>query len=140
MKKILIILCLILCSCNVKEKYTLYVYYAPTCRVCDTLMKLVINDIEEEYSHEVDVIKMDIDKEEHIEAYAKTCTLLENYVFNEHSGDVPFLVLDGYFAKSGFEILESDELKQDIINCIENKQLPKNKEGIYYFKEGMKYK
>ncbi len=139
MKKILLVLCLLLCSCTSKPKYSLYVYYADGCRVCDSLMKLVVNDLKDEYGKDMEIIKMNIDKEESIEAYAKTCTMLENYELNEQSGEVPFLVLDGYFALSGFDILQSELVKDAISDAISGKELPEELENVYYFKEGKTY-
>lgn len=135
MKKLLLILCLILCSCSTQPQYTLYVYYANGCRVCDSLMKLVVNDIEDEYGKKIEVIRLDIDEEENIESYAKICSELKDYELNEDSGEVPFLVLEGKFAKGGFDILETDLLKEAIINSIEGKQIPGGLNHIYYFKE-----
>ena len=140
MKKILLILSLTLCSCTHNPKYYLYIYYAPACRVCHSLIQLVVNDIEEYYQDDIEVIMMDIDQEDNIEAYAKTCSLLEGYELNDSSGDVPFLVLDGYFAKVGFDILEADDLKKAITDSIEGKEISKEIKGIYYFKDNKTYR
>ena len=59
------------------------------------VIQVVIPELEEEYGSQMDIIQLDIDEESSIESYAKTCHLLEDYVVNDNSGSVPFIVLDG---------------------------------------------
>ncbi len=140
MKKLLLVLCLLLSSCAHHPQYYLYIYYAKGCRVCHSLKELVIDDIKEYYDKDIEIIEMDIDNEKSIEAYAKTCTLLEGYELNDDSGEVPFLVLDGYFAKVGFDLYEADLLKEAIIESIEGNGISNELNEIYYFKENMTYR
>ena len=79
---------------------------------------------------------MDIDEEASLDAYAKTCSLLENYYFDGDSGSVPFIVLDGYFAKVGYDIGESQLMIDAIKSAIAGKDLPSNITDIYYFQTG----
>ena len=99
-------------------------------------MNHVIPRLEEMYESQMEIIYYDIDEEKAIEAYAKTCSLLQNYYVDDDSGSVPFIVLDGYFAKIGYEIGDQEEMIKLIDNMITGKEIPENIEDIYYFKEG----
>jgi len=136
MKKILIIFMLLLSGCQTKPQYYLYVYYAKTCPVCKSFINVVIPQLEEEYGQTMKMTLMDIDEEETIDAYAKTCSLLEGYYMNDQSGNVPFIVLDGYFAKVGYEIGEDESMIDAIHDAIEGKELSSDLKDVYDFKEG----
>ncbi|MCI9094120.1 MAG: hypothetical protein HFF36_10125 [Coprobacillus sp.] len=136
MKKILLILLFFIGACSPKPQYYLYVYYAKTCPVCKSFMNHVIPRLEEMYESQMEIIYYDIDEEKAIEAYAKTCSLLQNYYVDDDSGSVPFIVLDGYFAKIGYEIGNQEEMIKLIDNMITGKEIPENIDDIYYFKEG----
>ena len=82
------------------------------------------------------ITKMDIDEESSIEAYAKTCSLLEDYYADENSGSVPFIVLDGYFAKFGYEIDEDQLMIEAIDDALQHRQIPSDLNDVYYFQEG----
>lgn len=140
MKKILLILSLLLVGCQRQPQYYLYVYYAKTCPVCRSFINVVIPELEEKYGSQMMITKLDIDKEESIEAYAKTCSLLEGYKVTDDSGSVPFIVLDGYFAKVGYDIGEDDEILQAIDDAIKGKELSSNLKNVYYFMEGKTYR
>lgn len=80
--------------------------------------------------------QLDIDEETSLDAYAKTCSLLEDYYVTDSSGSVPFIVLDGYFAKVGYEIGDAQVMIDAIYDAIEGKQLSSDLKDIYYFKTG----
>ncbi len=89
-----------------------------------------------------DVLSIDlfnIDEEASIEAYAKVCSLLEDYIFREDDGDVPFIVLDGYFGKIGYEAGESLEIISQIQNAILNNEIPDKEDQLYHFQQGKTY-
>lgn len=136
MKKFLCVLLLLLSGCHPSPQYYLYVYYAKTCPVCQSFIKHVIPQLETEYGQTMEIIEMDIDEEASLDAYAKTCSLLENYYFDGDSGSVPFIVLDGYFAKVGYDIGESQLMIDAIKSAIAGKDLPSDITDIYYFQTG----
>ena len=103
MKKLLLVFFIFLSGCQRHPQYYLYVYYAKTCPHCRSFIQVVIPELEAAYGNRMDIIQMDIDEESSLEAYAKTCHLLEDYVVNDQSGSVPFIVLDGYFALVGYQ-------------------------------------
>ncbi|WP_270640122.1 YbbN family protein [Longibaculum muris] len=136
MKKILLVLLLVLSGCGKTPQYYLYVYYAKTCPVCRSFIETVIPQLEEKYGSSMKITKMDIDEESSIEAYAKTCSLLEDYYADENSGSVPFIVLDGYFAKFGYEIDEDQLMIEAIDDALQHRQIPSDLNDVYYFQEG----
>lgn len=136
MKKLLCIFFLLLASCSPKTKYYLYVYYAKTCPICESFIDTVIPELEKKYGSEMKIIQYDIDEESAIDAYAKTCSLLEDYYVDENSGNVPFIVLDGYFAKVGYTIGEDKEMVQAIEDAIEGKEISSDLNDVYYFQDG----
>ena len=99
LKILLCMLFVLLTACSSKPEYYLYVYYAKTCPICKSFQENVIPVLEDKYGKSMEIIQYDIDEESSIDAYAKTCSLLEDYYVDENSGNVPFIVLDGYFAK-----------------------------------------
>ena len=105
---------LFLSGCQNRPQYYLYVYYAKTCPHCRSFIQVVIPELEEEYGSQMDIIQLDIDEESSIESYAKTCHLLEDYVVNDNSGSVPFIVLDGYFAWVGYQMGEGQEFLEKV--------------------------
>lgn len=139
MKKLLLVLCFFFSACTPQPQYYLYLYYAKTCPVCQSFMNHVIPELEKEYGNKMKIIYYDIDEEASIDAYAKTCSLLKDYYVDDQSGSVPFIVLDGYFAKVGYEIGEQDEMIQLIHSAINGKQMPSNREDIYVFQEGQTF-
>ncbi|MCD7949717.1 MAG: hypothetical protein LUG12_05615 [Erysipelotrichaceae bacterium] len=140
MKKLLLVFILLLSGCSTtKVDYYLYVYYASTCPICSSFIDTVVPQIEELYGDSMAVTLMDIDDDASVEAYAKTCTLLEGYELDDSSGSVPFIVLDGYFAKIGYEVGQA-KLILDAIDCaINNEELSSELSEVYYFKEGKTY-
>lgn len=136
MKKVLLVLMLLLSGCNNQPQYYLYLYYAKTCPVCHSFIENVIPILEDAYGNEMKIIKYDIDEDESLKAYAKTCSLLEDYYVDDDSGSVPFIVLDGYFAKVGYDIEYKDMIVQAIHDAIDGKELSKELTNIYKFKEG----
>lgn len=136
MKKILCVLMLLLAGCQKQPQYYLYLYYAKTCPACRSFIQHVIPELEEEFGNRMQITKMDIDEEASIDAYAKTCSLLKDYYVNDHSGSVPFIVLDGYFAKVGYDIGEDQQMIQAIHDAIDGQELSQDLENIYYFEEG----
>ncbi|WP_028043158.1 hypothetical protein [Candidatus Stoquefichus massiliensis] len=136
MKKILCVLILLLSGCQSRPQYYLYVYFAKTCPVCQSFIKHVVPLLEEEYGNQMIIIEMDIDEEKSLDAYAKTCSLLEDYVFEGDAGSVPFIVLDGYFAKIGYDIGESQQMVDAVHDAIEGRELSSDITDIYKFKEG----
>lgn len=119
-----------------QSQYYLYLYYAKSCPICKSFIDTVIPQLEKEYDSQMKIICYDIDDEKSIEAYAKTCSLLQDYYVDDNSGSVPFIVLDGYFAKVGYEIGDQEEMIQLIHDMIEGKKISSDIEDIYYFQEG----
>lgn len=136
MKKILCVLILLLSGCQSRPQYYLYVYFAKTCPVCQSFIKHVVPLLEEEYGNQMAIIEMDIDEEESIDAYAKTCSLLENYYPDAELISTPFIVLDGYFAKVGYDIGESQQMVDAVHDAIEDREISPDIKDIYKFKEG----
>lgn len=136
MKKLLLVILLFLSGCTSKPQYYLYVYYSKTCPICHSFIKTVIPLLEEEYGSQMAIEQLDIDEETSLDAYAKTCSLLEDYYVTDSSGSVPFIVLDGYFAKVGYEIGDAQVMIDAIHEAIEGKQLSSDLKDIYYFKTG----
>ena len=136
MKKIFVVLMLLLSGCQIKPQYYLYVYYAQTCPVCKSFIRVVIPQLEEKYEKNMQITLLDIDDEDSIDAYAKTCSLLKDYYVNDQSGNVPFIVLDGYFAKVGYDIGEDESLITAIDDAISGKKLSSDLKEVYYFQEG----
>lgn len=141
MKKLLLICCLLLVSCSPKtqSQYYLYIYYAKTCPVCRSLINNVVPLLEEKYDDSMNITMYDIDEEESMDAYAKTCSLLDGYVYTENSGSIPFLVLDGYFAKVGYDIGSHDQMLQAIEDAINGKDVSQELKEVYYFKDGLTF-
>ncbi|MCD8028501.1 MAG: hypothetical protein LUF02_07555 [Erysipelotrichaceae bacterium] len=141
MKKLLLVFILLLsgCTTTTNADYYLYVYYASTCPICSSFINTVVPQIEEIYGDSMEVTLMDIDEDESVEAYAKTCTLLQDYELDDSSGSVPFIVLDGYFAKIGYEVGQAKLILDAIDNAINNDELPTELGDVYYFKEGRTY-
>ncbi len=141
MKKLLLVFILLLSGCTptTKVDYYLYVYYVSTCPICSSFIDTVVPQIEEIYGDSMAVSLMDIDDDEAVEAYAKTCTLLEDYELDDSSGSVPFIVLDGYFAKIGYEVGQAKLILDAIDNAINNEELPTELSEVYYFKEDKTY-
>lgn len=135
MKKVLLIICLLLSACSTKPQYYLDLYYAKTCPVCRSFINYVIPELEKEYGKQMKITYYDIDEEESMDAYAKTCSLLEDYYYDENSGSIPFIVLDGYFARVGYEIGDQDEMIQMIKDAIEGKMI-QDKNDVYLFQKG----
>lgn len=136
MKKILCVLMLLLAGCQKQPQYYLYLYYAKTCPACRSFIQHVIPELEEEFGNRMQITKMDIDEEASIDAYAKTCSLLKDYYVNDDSGSVPFIVLDGYFAKVGYDIGEDQQMIQAIHDAIDGQELSQDLENVYYFEDG----
>ncbi|MEG0683912.1 MAG: hypothetical protein RR428_02555 [Coprobacillus sp.] len=136
MKKVLLVLLLLLTGCSRQPQYYLYLYYAKTCPVCHSFIENVIPKLEDKYGNEMKIVKYDIDEEASLEAYAKTCSLLDNYYVDDNSGSVPFIVLDGYFAKVGYDLENEDMIVQAIYDAIDGKELSNELTNIYKFKEG----
>lgn len=135
MKKLLLVL-ILLAGCRHQPQYYLYVYYIETCPVCKSFIRVVIPQLEEEYGDDMAIQLMNIDEEDNIDAYARTCSLLEDYYVNDRSGNVPFIVLDGYFAKVGYDIGEDEEMIEAIHDAIAGEELSSDLGEIYYFQEG----
>ena len=127
---------LFLCVACQKEKYHLDIYYAKTCPVCRSLMNTVIDEVKDKYEDEIKVRYHDIDEEASRDCYAKTCSLLEDYYLTEDSGEIPFLVFDGYFAKVGYNIVERDEILKLIDDVVQGQDISTELSDFYYFKEG----
>lgn len=136
MKKLLLVILMVLSGCQHSPQYYLYVYYAKTCPVCRSFIRTVVPQLEEEYGEQMKIIELDIDDEESLDAYAKTCSLLENYYADENSGSVPFIVLDGYFAKVGYDIGSDQLMIEAIHDAIDGKKISSELNNIYYFEDG----
>ena len=136
MKKLLIVLLILISGCHSSPDYYLYVYYAKTCPICRSFMTQVIPELEEEYGNRMKVIEKDIDEESNIDDYAKTCSLLVDYYADDHAGSVPFIVLDGYFAKFGYDIGTDQEIIDVIHQAIAQEEITTELKDIYYFQEG----
>ncbi|UTY38447.1 hypothetical protein NMU03_12400 [Allocoprobacillus halotolerans] len=134
MKKILLVLLMFISGCQVKPQYYLYVYYAKTCPHCRSFMQVVIPKLETEYGSQMEIIKLDIDEESSIESYAKTCHLLEDYVVNDQSGSVPFIVLDGYFAWVGYQMGEDQSFLEMVHQAIAGEDVAVDNHEIYFLK------
>ncbi len=85
------------------------------------------------------ITTLDIDEESSIEAYAKTCSLLEGYEVNDQSGSVPFIVLDGYFALVGYQMGEDQQMLEMIHQAIAGEELSVDNQEIYFFKDGQTF-
>ena len=136
MKKVLLGLLLLVSGCTQRPQYYLYLYYAKTCPVCKSFINNVIPTLEAEYGNQMLITQYDIDEEESLDHYAKTCSLLKEYYATEGSGSVPFIVLDGYFAQVGYEIGSDEEMIENIHNAIAGKEINKDQKEIYEFQEG----
>lgn len=134
LSKIICVLCLFI-GCTTRPQYYLYVYYAKTCPVCKSFINNVVPELEKKYGKTMKITYYDIDEETSIDAYAKTCSLLENYYLDDNSGSVPFIVLDGYFAKIGYEIGQQNEIIQAIDDAISHKTISSQLNDVYYFKK-----
>lgn len=139
MKKIGLVILLLLSGCTVSPQYYLYVYYAQTCPHCQSFIKVVIPQLEDIYQDQMEIITMDIDQEESLDAYAKTCSLLEDYHVNDDSGSVPFIVLDGYFALVGYQMGQDEDMIALIDDAVHRRQLSIDDKEIYFFKEGQTF-
>lgn len=135
-KVVLVVALLSLCVACQKEKYHIDVFYAKTCPVCRSLMNTVIDEVEDKYKDIIKVTYYDIDEDASRDRYAKACSLLEDYYLTEDSGEIPFLVFDGYFAKVGYSVVEKDEILKLIDDAIEGKEISTDLTDFYYFKEG----
>ena len=124
MKKLLILLitCLSLCGCQ-NHQYTLYFFYASTCPVCKSFRNHVIPDLKETYHSKMKIVEYDIDEETSMDQYASICSHLKHYHYSDTSGNVPFIVLDGYFARVGYEIGEEETMENMIQDAIDGKNL-----------------
>jgi len=136
MRIILLSLLLLLSGCTSKPQYYLYIYYAKTCPICHSILTTAVPLIEDKYGNSMKIYEMDIDEDKSLELYAKTCSLLDNYYVNENSGDVPFIVLDGYFAALGYEAGMQEELVQAIDQAINGEKISFDFDEIYYFQDG----
>ena len=72
-------------------------------------------------------------------SFRRRICLLENYQYHETSGNVPFFVLDGYFAKEGYEIGQQDDVLQAIRDSLAGRKISVKLTNIYYFQEGKTY-
>ena len=138
LSKMICVLCLfftLLVGCTTRPLYYLDLYYAKTCPVCKSFINNVIPVLEEDYGKTMEITYYDIDEEASMDAYAKTCSLLEDYYFDDDSGSVPFIVLDGYFAKVGYVIGQQEDIIQAIKDAIANQPISSSLSDIYYFKE-----
>ena len=130
-----ILLCMIfvlLTACSSKPEYYLYVYYAKTCPICKSFQENVIPVLEDKYGKSMEIIQYDIDEESSIDAYAKTCSLLEDYYVDENSGNVPFIVLDGYFAKVGYTSGDETYSVDDIQKAVAGEALGDELSGLRF--------
>lgn len=123
-----------LCACHTSPRYTLSIYYAKTCRVCQYVRSYLVEEIQETYPM-VNIVEKDIDESGVMDEYAYTCSRLQDYQVNDHSGSVPFIVMEDYFAWVGF----NDEQKEDLMSMIDavvtNQSLPQTSYEVYYFEE-----
>ena len=71
--------------------------------------------------------------------YAKTCHLLEDYVVNDQSGSVPFIVLDGYFALVGYQMGEDQMFLTMVQQALAGEELSVGNHEVYFFKEGQTF-
>ena len=139
MKKLLLVFFIFLSGCQRHPQYYLYVYYAKTCPHCRSFTQVVIPELEAEYGNQMDIIQMDIDEESSLEAYAKTCHLLVDYVVNDQSGSVPFIVLDGYFALVGYQMGEDQMFLTMVQQALAGEELSVGNHEVYFFKEGQTF-
>ena len=140
MKKIFCVLLLLLSGCTPRVQYYLYVYYAKTCPICESFIDYVIPELEEVYGSSMKITLLDIDEESSRESYAKTCSLLEDYYIDENSGNVPFIVLDGYFAKIGYDSSQQQDIIQAIDEAIQGKEITVQMSDLYYFQDGKTFR
>ncbi len=136
MKKLCLAFLMFLTACHARPHYYLYVFYAKTCPVCQSFIQVVIPQLQDEYKESMNVTLLDIDIEENRDRYAKICSLLDSYYVNDQSGSVPFIVLDGYFAKVGYEIGEDQEIIKFIHQMIHQQDISIQLKDVYYFKKG----
>ena len=134
---IIISLMILLTGCEKTYKYHLDVYYASSCPVCKSLMNTVLPELEDIYGDDMLISTFNIDDVSSIDRYALTCSYLEGYYVDDHSGSVPFVVLDGYFAFIGYEIGNQDKVITMIKDAISGKKIETNKD-VYIFKNNMK--
>ena len=135
MKKLFLAFLILLTGCQKQPQYYLYVYYSQTCPMCKSFIHVVIPQLEEEYGQSMKITKMDIDEDASVEAYAKTCSLLKDYYVDEDAGSVPFIVLDGYFAKVGYDIGTDQEMIDAIHQAIAGEEISSELKDVYYFQE-----
>lgn len=136
MKKLLIVLCLFISGCVYTQKYHLDFFYVITCPNCMLFKEDVIPYLEKTYANLV-ITTHNIDKEESLDLYAKTISLLQNYVVNDDTGSVPFIVLDGCFVKFGYNYDEKDLFLNNLDKAINGKTIELSQD-YYLFKEGKK--
>ncbi len=136
MKKLFIVFMMLLAGCQKQPDYYLYLYYSISCPACKSFINLVIPELEKEYGSRMLITKYNIDDEQSLDNYARTCSLLEDYYIDDNSGSVPLIVLDGYFAQFGYNIEDDQLMIKTIRDSIAEKDILDNAKEIYLFKAG----
>lgn len=130
----LMILCLLLFGCQ-KPQYHLYVFYLETCPSCYDFLNQVVPALEEKYGNQMIIKEMNIDEKTSQDDYQAICLLLEDYP-KDNKGSVPFIVLDGYFVKVGYQPLQKEEIIEVIDQAITKEDISFKLNDIYKFQEG----
>lgn len=134
MKRFLLVICLFISSCVYTKTYHLDFFFVYSCPNCTLFKEDMIPYLKEIYPS-LDVTLHNIDKEESLDLYAKTISLLKDYQVDDNTGSVPFIVLDGCFVKVGYNYDEKELFLDNFDKAINGMDIKLN-EDYYLFKEG----
>lgn len=134
MKKIMIILCLFISGCVYQKINHFDLFFAYTCPNCRLFKENIIPYLKEEYP-DVVITTHNIDKEESLDLYAKTISLLKDYHADNHSGSVPLLVFDGCFVKFGYQYDEKELFLNNFKKAINGEEIEITQD-YYLFEKG----
>lgn len=126
MKKILTLLfCLcLLTSCENKnnlKKFNVSYFYIPDCGHCEMFNKYGLVYLKKVFGNSIDIKYYNMELDESKSKYSEVVSQLKNY--NQDTQEVPFFVVDNYFAFLGYTKGEEKELASDIKKALNNQKL-----------------
>lgn len=131
-KIILLIVLTLITGCvftpkTVYQKFTVDYFYLDSCGLCTAFKNNSIPLLEKEFGDSITINYYNMDDKSSVEYYLEICRKLYIYDF-EYLNDVPFIVVNGYFALLGYSKGEEKELVKDIKRALKNEQLGKKLE------------
>ncbi len=132
------LLCLLLpfcfVSCKAKDNipnFSIDFFYKDSCEYCNAFKEKAIPYFESRFQDKITINYYNIEDEDSKEYYSTIIDRLDNFD-DEWYENVPFIVLDPYFALLGYGDGEEKLIADDFVNALNNKPLSKKLELYRY--------